>query len=243
MADLTDKTIIITGASRGIGAACVASCLEAGARVVAVARHMERLQDLQQLDRGDGRLLLSSCDMSQEQEVEALFQTVLHTAGGLHGLVQSAAVFESAPLEDMSLDMWQEVLAVNLTGVFLGLRTALRHMDQHGSIVNLGSLSGVPGVKKFAGFAAYNTSKYGVWALTECAALEAKAKGIRVNGVAPGAVDTAMLQKAAPGLAPAMSPEEVARVVRFLLSDESRAVNGEQIVLFGHPEGPWKRGG
>ncbi len=243
MQNLKDKTIIITGASGGIGAACTGLCLDAGARVVAVARSLDSLEELQeQYEQAGDRLLLSPCDMSQEQEVELLFETVLKRTGAFHGLVQSAASFENAPLEAMSMTLWQQVLAVNLTGVFLGLRAGLRRMDHHGSIVNLGSLSGVAGVQKFKGFGAYNTSKYGVWALTEIAALEGKEKGIRVNCVAPGAVDTSMLKKAAPELAPAMSPEEVAKVVCFLLSDDSRAINGEQLVLFGHPEGPMKRG-
>lgn len=240
LSSLKDKLIVITGASRGIGAACVKLCLETGGRVMAVSRSEKNLKMLKQQHHHHPNLIIRACDVSLEQQVKQLFADIKAEYGAYHGLVQSAAVFQYAKIKDMNLTTWHEVINTNLTGSFLCLQAALGSMAAYGSIVNLSSLSGVPGVEKFHGFSAYNISKYGVLGLTEIGAVEGVENKIRVNCLSPGAVDTEMLKQAAPDLAPAMTGEEVARVVVFLLSDASRAINGENIILNGHPAGPIK---
>jgi NAD(P)-dependent dehydrogenase (short-subunit alcohol dehydrogenase family) len=171
-----------------------------------------------------------------ENDVVRAFARVREAWQGLDGLVNCAAVFEKATVRQMSLATWQNMLQVNLTGTFLCCREAFRIMTAGGAIVNVASLSGVPGVEKFPGFAAYNVSKYGVVGLTEILAVEGASLGLRVNCVSPGAVDTAMLKQAAPQLPPAMHPREVAPVGVFLLSEASGVVNGANLVLQGAPQ-------
>lgn len=241
MHQLKDQTIIITGASKGIGAACVMRCLASGAKVVAAARHQQDLEQVQLATKEyASSVTIHAIDVSQEEQVNELFRSTLNQYGTINGLVQCAAIFGHGSIEMLDSSKWQQILNINLTGSFYGLKAAFKWMAENGSIVNLGSLSGVPGVEKFPGFAAYNVSKYGVLGLTEIAAVEGKEKNLRVNCVSPGAVDTMMLKQAAPQLPPAMEAQEVADIIAFLLSDKSRAINGENIVLTGHPAGPTK---
>ena len=235
---LSDKRIVITGAGSGIGRACARRAAAEGARVALVGRRAAALEETARDWPEDAAEPLEiPCDVGLEGAVSACFDAVAAEWGGVDGLVTAAAVFRGASFAELPLDDWEEVLRTNLTGVFLCCREAVRRMGPGGAIVNVGSLSGIPGVQKFPGFAAYNVSKYGVLALTEIVALEGGARGIRCHGVAPGAVDTAMLAAAAPGLPPAMSPEAVARAVVFLLSDEGAPAHGSTLVLNGDPAG------
>ena len=143
---------------------------------------------------------------------------------------------EQRAIRDLALADFEEVMRINLTGTLLCSREALGCMRPGGAIVNISSLSGVPGVQKFEGFTAYGLSKFGVAGLTEMTALEGAPLGIRTNSVSPGAVNTQMLQQAAPGLEPALEPEDVAEVVCFLLSDQSRACNGSNLTVTGNPQ-------
>ncbi len=240
--DLTGKRIIVTGAGSGIGRACVRLASAAGASVTLSGRRDAPLRTVvRALGGASARLRVQACDVTREHDVRRLFAAARRDQGGVDGLVNCAAVFRGAPVRRLSLRTWNEVLAVDLTGTFLCCREALRCMDPGGAIVNLGSLSGVPGVEKFPGFAAYTASKFGVAGLTELLAVEGRPLGLRVNCISPGAVDTPMLRRAAPDLAPAMTPDDVARAAMFLLSDESRAVTGSTLVLFGPPRAGRKR--
>lgn len=239
---LTGKRIIVTGAGSGIGRACVLLAVEAGASVTLAGRRVAPLRNVvRALGGAAARLRVQACDVSCEHDVRRLFAAARRNWGSVDGLVNCAAIFQGVPVRRLSLRAWNEVLAVDLTGTFLCCREALRCMDPGGSIVNLGSLSGVPGVEKFPGFAAYIASKYGVAGLTELLAVEGRPLGLRANCISPGAVDTPMLRRAAPDLAPAMTPEDVARAAIFLLSDESRAVTGTTLVLLGPPRAEGKR--
>jgi NAD(P)-dependent dehydrogenase (short-subunit alcohol dehydrogenase family) len=228
----TDKRLIITGAGGGIGGACARLAVAEGARVALAGR---KLEDLQRTANAlpAASVLTVACDVSREEDTRRLFARVITAWGGVDGLVNCAAVFRRADFANLSLTAWEEVLAVNLTGTFLCCRESFRVMQPGGAIVNVASLSGVPGVEKFPGFAAYNVSKYGVVGLTEMLGLEGNGLGLRVNCVSPAAVETPMLRQAAPQLPPAMQPEDAARVILWLLSDESRAVTSTNLPLFG----------
>lgn len=232
---LDGKRLIITGAGGGIGRACTRLAAAAGARLVLAGRTARSLEEAAG-EAGTGeRARIYPCDVTSEKEVRALFAEAAAAWGGVDGLVHCAAVFRSAAFAQMPLDLWRQVLDANLNGTFLCCREAFRVMRPGGVIVNVGSLSGVPGVEKFPGFAAYNVSKYGVIGLTELLGVEGRPLGLRVNCVSPAAVDTPMLRQAAPQLPPAMTPNDVARVILFLLSEESRAATGENIILTGAP--------
>jgi NAD(P)-dependent dehydrogenase (short-subunit alcohol dehydrogenase family) len=124
-------------------------------------------------------------------------------------------------------------MAVNLRGAVLCARQAFRLMQEcGGSMVNVSSLGGMPGAEKFPGYAAYTVSKFALTGLTEALAAEGRDYGIRVNGVAPGAVDTAMLQQAAPHLRTGAGPADVAKVIAFLCdSTESGCMTGATLVI------------
>lgn len=229
---LAGKGILITGAGSGIGRACALKCAAEGARVALAGRRREKLEETADAIGAAQGVLIEPCDIGTESGVRRLFEAAA-ARGGVDGLVNCAAVFRKAPAAELSLEEWNEILRVNLTGTFLACREAFRRMAAGGSIVNIASLSGVPGVEKFPGFTAYNVSKYGVLGLTEILAVEGKAQGVRVNCLSPGAVDTDMLRQAAPQLPPAVRPEEVAEAAVFLLSDRSAAVTGANLILTG----------
>jgi len=233
--DVQGKRIIITGAGSGIGRACARLAAADGARVALAGRNATSLEETRSLLPDGAEALIVPTDVSREEDVRNLFARVQTIWAGADGLVNCAAVFRGADFTRLSLEIWREVLDVNLTGTFLCCRQAFCSLGPGSAIVNVGSLSGVPGVEKFPGFAAYNVSKYGVLGLTELLGGEGKLLGIRVNAVSPAAVNTAMLKAAAPHLPPAMEPEDVARAILFLLSDESRAANGSNLVLYGAP--------
>ena len=151
-------------------------------------------------------------------------------------LVNSAGAIAQARFEDLDAATWDHVLGVNLRGVFLCSREAFRAMIPRGGgvIVNLSSLSGVKGVEKFPGLSAYNVSKYGVAGLTEILAVEGKPHHIRVVAVSPGAVDTEMLRVAAPHLKPDMTPDELARILLFLVGPDARPLSGSNIEIFSN---------
>lgn len=230
---LAGKSIIVTGAGSGIGRACAVKCAAEGARVALAGRRKRELEQTAQSTGAGAAVFIRACDIGTEAGVLGLFEQALETWGRVDGLVNCAAIFRKAAAADLALEDWNELLRINLTGTFLTCREAFRRMAPGGSIVNLASLSGVPGFEKFPGFTAYNVSKYGVLGLTEILAVEGKARGVRVNCLSPGAVDTAMLRQAAPHLAPAVRPEEVADAAVYLLSDRSTAVTGANLILTG----------
>jgi NAD(P)-dependent dehydrogenase (short-subunit alcohol dehydrogenase family) len=228
--------VLVTGASRGIGAATAQSLAGAGARVVLAARNRDALEAVAQAIRdtgGDARALPT--DVAKSDEVEALFAAV-DRLGPLAALVCAAAVLTSAPFERTTSEVWEQTLAVNLTGSFLCCRAAFGAMRAagEGRIVNVASLSGVYATEKFPGLAAYNVSKYGVIGLTEAIAVEGKPLGISAICLSPGAVDTQMLRQANPELRPGLTPGDVARLIVALLDSPLVAASGANIPLFSN---------
>jgi NAD(P)-dependent dehydrogenase (short-subunit alcohol dehydrogenase family) len=187
---------------------------------------------------GAERALAVPTDVADEGQVQALFRNAHERFGPVDILVNNAATIEVRNLMDMELATWESVLATNVRGPFLCSREAFRQMSpggRGGAIVNLGSLSGIRGPEKFPGFGAYIESNYALLGLTESLAVESKPYGIRVNCVAPGAVATAMLQKAAPFLKTWTTPEDVARTILFLADDaQSHHLSGANIEIFSN---------
>ena len=231
---LAGRLAVVTGASRGIGAATAEALADAGAGVVLAARDGEALKRVAQTirDRG-GEARAVPTDVSSDTDVQALFAAV---EGPLAALVCAAAVLTSAPFEQTTSEMWEQTLAVNLTGAFLCCRAAFSAMRAagEGRIVNIASLSGVYATEKFPGLAAYNVSKYGVIGLTEAIAVEGKPLGISAICVSPGAVDTEMLRRANPELRPGLTPADVAQLIVALLDSPVVAASGANIPLFSN---------
>jgi NAD(P)-dependent dehydrogenase (short-subunit alcohol dehydrogenase family) len=227
---------VVTGASRGIGAATAEAIAAAGAQVVLAARDADALDAVAARIRGlGGTATAVPTDVSKPAEVERLIAAA-GRAGPLAALVCAAGELTRAPFAETTPEIWAETLAVNLTGAFLCCRAAFVPMRQagEGRIVTIASLSGVYATEKFPGLAAYNVSKYGVIGLTEAIAVEGKEHGITALCISPGAVDTEMLRRANPALRPGLTPADVAALIVALLDSPLAAASGANIPLFSN---------
>jgi 3-oxoacyl-[acyl-carrier protein] reductase len=233
---LAGRLALVTGASRGIGAATAEAIAAAGAHVVLAARDGDALEAVaDRIRAAGGEATAVPTDVSKFEEVEALFDAVAAT-GPLTALVCAAGVLTPAPFADTTPELWERTLAVNLTGSFLCCRLAFTAMGAGGGgrIVNIASLSGVYATEKFPGLAAYNVSKFGVIGLTEAIATEGRGLGISAVCLSPGAVDTEMLARANPELRAGLTPADVAELIVALLDSPLTAASGANIPLFSN---------
>jgi NAD(P)-dependent dehydrogenase (short-subunit alcohol dehydrogenase family) len=222
---------VVTGAGRGIGRA-VARHLAADHVVVAVARTQAELAVTVE-DRGGMHAI--SLDIGAPGAA-AVVAGAADQLGRVSVWVNNAATLEPRQLDEITDEEWRRVMAVNLDAVFACCRAAslLMRAGGGGVIVNIASLSGVAGVEKFPGLASYNVSKAGVIALTEAVALEGREHGVRCVSLSPGAVDTAMLRRAAPHLRAGMTPDDVAAIIDFLVSDAAIPLSGTNIPIYSN---------
>ena len=233
---LAGRLAVVTGASRGIGAATALAVAAAGAHVVLAARDAQALDQMAgQIKDAGGQATPVPTDVSNEAAVERLFAAV-DGLGQLGVLICLAGVLTPAPFAGTTSALWGETLGVNLTGTFLCCRAAFTAMVTAGAgrIITIGSLSGVSATEKFPGLAAYNVSKYGVIGLTEAIAVEGKQHGISAVCLSPGAVDTEMLRRANSALRPGLTPADVAELIVALLDSPLDAVSGANIPLFSN---------
>jgi NAD(P)-dependent dehydrogenase (short-subunit alcohol dehydrogenase family) len=229
---LENRIAVVTGASTGIGRATAELLASRGARVAVFSRSAERLRDL--VSRHEGRMLAVTGDVADAGAIETLFAECEARFGHCDLLVNNAGMIDPKPLIDTTPEEWDRMFAVNVRGVYLASRRALGPMiaRRGGTIVNVASISGVIGPEKFPRFVSYNASKAAVIALTEALAVEVKEHGIRVNCVSPGSVDTKMWEEASGGAAADMTAAEVAEVILFLASDQSRPMNGQNVDVY-----------
>jgi NAD(P)-dependent dehydrogenase (short-subunit alcohol dehydrogenase family) len=223
---------VVTGAGRGIGAAIARRLARDGYQVVAAAR--THADVLRVAGHTQGVTAVQG-DVAEADDVERMADAASNL-GRLSVWVNNAAVLERTPFSELTPEAWREVLKVDLDGVFLGCRAAFDRFRRTGGgvIVNLASLSGVANVEKFPGLTAYNVAKAGVIALTEAVALEGREHGIRCVCVSPGAVDTALLKKAAPHLRAGMTPDDLAAIVAWLVTPEAAPLSGTNIPIFSN---------
>jgi 3-hydroxybutyrate dehydrogenase len=245
---------LVTGGGRGIGRTIALTLSEAGARVAVVARHQADIDLVAKkiVERG-GQALAFSCDVTDPVSVSAAFARARQVLGPVDILVNNAGYAESAPLVDVDEAEWAHTLAVNLTGTYRCTRAVLPEMIERrqGAIVNIASTAGRVGYRYVA---AYCAAKHGVVGFTRAVALEVAAKGITVNAICPGFVDTPMTEasiariaqktgrstgdarKALEALNPQqrlVQPEEVAALVLFLVSDQAKGITGQAINVDG----------
>jgi NAD(P)-dependent dehydrogenase (short-subunit alcohol dehydrogenase family) len=233
---LAGRVAVVTGASRGIGAATAEAVAAAGAHVVLAARDAQGLDTVAgRIRAAGGEATAAVTDVSRAEQIERLFAAA-QEAGPLAALVCAAGSLTSAPFAETTPEIWQRTLDVNLTGSFLCCRAAFTAMRDagEGRIVNIASLSGVYATEKFPGLAAYNVSKYGVVGLTEAIAVEGRPHRISAICISPGAVDTEMLRRANPELRPGLTPAEVAQLIVALLDSRVAAASGANIPLFSN---------
>jgi NAD(P)-dependent dehydrogenase (short-subunit alcohol dehydrogenase family) len=220
---MAEKVAIVTGAGRGIGEATARLFMAEGARVVLVARMAREVEGIARELGSQSHAVVA--DIGDEADVLRVFAETQKRFGSVNILVNNAGIFKSASVESLTAADWDKVIRVNLRGSFLCAREAFRRMKEAGhggSIVNIASLAGIRGVEKFPGTSAYAASKHGVVGLTEVLAVEGRPCGIRVNCVAPGAVDTKMLRDGAPWFKASTKPEDIAKTILFL-SDEAQS--------------------
>jgi len=235
--DFAGRVAIVTGAGRGISAATARLLARRGARVALLARTRAELeQEADELGRDQALPIVA--DVADEAQVIAAFRAVRERWGPATLLASNAGALAISPLVDMDVATFDRVVAVNVRGTFLCARELLRDAmasRSGGSIVNVASISGVPRTSKFPGLAAYAASKAAVLSLTETLAEEARPLGVRVNAVSPGSTATRMLEEAAPDARPTLTPDQVANVIVFCLSDEGSALHGAFVDAWGMP--------
>jgi NAD(P)-dependent dehydrogenase (short-subunit alcohol dehydrogenase family) len=241
--DLTGKRAVVTGASSGIGQATAVALAEAGADVASIHLPGGDGGTGEQVERLGRRTLMVEGTTASAADVEAFADRVERELGPIDVWVNNASRMHIEPFLEMSDDTWHDVLGSNLHGYFHGCRAALRRMVPRGggAIVNVSSITAIQPIEQMT---AYITAKGGVVGLTQQLAVEFAPRGIRVNAVAPGATITELTREAYTPevtavyerripLARIAQPEDIARAVVFLASDDAGYVIGHQLVVDG----------
>jgi len=251
---LQGQKALVTGSSSGIGRACAIALAEAGADVVVnYVGHDEPAQDVVKKIQAIGvKAYAHAADVSQEGQVRELFETAKREFGTLDILVNNAGVQRDAPFEAMTLEQWNTVLGINLTGQFLCAREAVREFKRRGVVPEISSAAGkiictssVHEVIPWAGHVNYAASKGGIMMMMKSIAQEVAPYRIRVNSVAPGAIRTP-INRSAWETPEAMKdlltlipynrigePEDIGRVVAWLASDQADYITGTTVFVDG----------
>jgi NAD(P)-dependent dehydrogenase (short-subunit alcohol dehydrogenase family) len=251
---LKNRIALITGGGRGIGRAIGLEFTREGARVVLAARTAQQVEDTAAEIGKDGTVLPVVCDVSDVESVQLMFERVSVKFGRSPDiLVNNAGIAESATLAKTENELWHRHLAINLSGTFYCMRAAVPAMIERGwgRVINIASIAGKTGAPYIA---AYSASKHGVLGLTRSIALEVATKGVTVNAICPGYVDTDMTTRGIENVTAKtgrtadqaleaikkMSPQnrlvtvdEVAAVALLLASEEGRGITGQAINVDG----------
>lgn len=235
MITLEGKVVLVTGGARGIGAAYSRALHAAGARVM-LADVLTDEGEALAAELGDGARFVA-LDVREEAEWAAAVDATVAAFGSLDVLVNNAGIANAAPIEHFTLEKWNAVIAVNLTGVFLGCRTVVPVMKGQGggSIINISSVEGMRGSPGLHG---YTAAKFGVRGMSASLAVELGPAGIRVNSVHPGYITTAMSARIDPEkldipLGRPGVPEDLVGTIVFLASEASSFTSGAEFVVDG----------
>ena len=251
---LKNQKALVTGANSGIGEACALALGAAGAAVAVnyVSRPEDAERVAQQIRQGDGEAIALQADVSREEQVTGMFAELLKTFGTIDILVNNAGLQRDSPFHKMTLEQWNTVMGVNLTGQFLCAREAVREFLRRGVVSRVSSAAGkiicmssVHEVIPWGGHVNYAASKGGVMQLMKSMAQELAPKKIRVNSIAPGAIKTPINRSAwdTPGAEAELLrlipegrvglPKDIANVAVWLASDASDYVTGTTLFVDG----------
>lgn len=244
--DLSGKTAIVTGGSRGIGKEMAEALAEAGANLMLCARRVEWLDEtVNEFAGREFRVAGKTCDVSKPEEVQAVVDETVKRFGSVDILINNAGVSWGAMPEDMPLEKWQHVLDVNLTGCFLFAQAAGREMlkKNSGSIINIASIAGITSSANGPFYAGYVASKAGLIGLTRELAASWGRRGIRVNAIAPGffhsrladaVIDIYERSIQENNVIPRVGNEgELKGIAVFLASEASSYITGQTIAVDG----------
>lgn len=243
MGELDGKVALVTGGARGQGAAEARLFLREGATVVIA----DVLDDVGEQTAGQLGCDYHHLDVTSEEEWESVVADVVSRHGRLDVLMNNAGIFQPAQLLNTSTEMWNRTVAINQTGVFLGMRTAARAMiaaGNGGAIINTSSVAGLDGV---FGATAYGATKWAVTGMTKTVAKELGKHGIRVNSIHPGVIMTDMVEHMVSGKEDRMAskqpiqrlgtPDDIAEMALFLASDRSSYCTGQAFTVDGGVHG------
>ncbi|MEM9164408.1 MAG: 3-oxoacyl-ACP reductase family protein [Cyanobacteria bacterium P01_F01_bin.4] len=242
MTDLTGKKALVTGGSRGIGAAIATRLAAAGADVAITYRQSQApaAETVQQIQQQGKKGLAIQADATHAESVIAAVNNTVETLGGLDILVNNAGIFEMGPVGETTLEDFDRMIAVNVRAVFAAVNEAVKHMQSGGRIINLGSVNG--DVMPFAGGSLYAMSKGAVAMLSQGWARDLGSKQITVNTIQPGPIDTDMNPadgdfgeplSAMTALGHYGKPSDIAELVTFLASPGAAYITGAAINIDG----------
>jgi len=223
-----NKTVVITGATGGLGETVVRHFMNKNARVAAIGRNMSGLETLRQKYNKDAAPEIFAADITREDEVAAVFETIKQKSGHIDVLVNIAGGFAGGKsIADTGLDMWEKMLTLNLTSVFLCCRQAMSYMAEqgHGKIITITAMAAL---EPKPNRAAYAVSKAGVVALTEALAAEGRPVNVQANTIAPGIILTEANKKDMPDadFSKWVTPDKLTETILFLCSPAADHITG-----------------
>lgn len=242
------KTVIVTGASSGIGRATALLFAQNGAQVIAVGRNEKALLELRDEANGnDGAVKIQLADIRETSQVERLMNEIVHNFNQIDVLINAAGIIQNGSIEDTTLEDWDKMMNINLRAIFYFSQKCIPHLEKtKGNIVNVSS---VAGSRAFPNVLAYCVSKAAVDQLTRCSALELAPKGIRVNSVNPGVVETKLHKRAGMNeedyakflkhsetthpIGRVGQAEEIADLIYFLASEKAGWITGATYEIDG----------
>lgn len=224
---IKDKVVIITGASKGIGATISVSLIKKGASVILASRDLDKLHEI--VTDLDGNFSIVKTDVENTESIKNLVDFTIEKYGRIDALINNAGFVDPKSIFETSLENWNKTISVNLTGVFLMTKEVCRYMKKSGGkIINIASTAGLT---PRPGWSAYAASKAGLINFSETMSEELRQYGIKVFIVAPGRTATDLRRRLAPNEDPKtiMQPEKVSNVVEFMLTDASNVIEGQVI--------------